>query len=377
MNELSNLLELVEKGMASARDYQRIRELINSDESGELIEQLHAFHSREVDHPYDHAYWDQAVKEILQVDKVTPKRHFITYRWLRYAAAILAIIGSITYLLYHQKPTNNIAINVPEDIQPGGNKATLTLGNGTTIVLDSAANGSLAQQGNTKIVKVDAGALSYNSGVNPGEVLYNTIRTPKGGQYQIILADGSKVWLNAESSIRFPTAFLGKDRRVTVTGEVYMEIAKNAAQPFSVQAGANTIAVLGTSFNINAYTDEMAVSTTLIEGTVRVNSSILKPGQQARVSKTGDIQLVNNADVSQAIAWKNGLFSFTDADLPTVMRQLSRWYNIEVVYEGKVPVRAFNGEIGRGLTFTQVMKVLSKTHVNYKLENGNRVIIYP
>jgi ferric-dicitrate binding protein FerR (iron transport regulator) len=135
--------------------------------------------------------------------------------------------------------------------------------------------------------------------------------------------------------------------------------------------------VLGTSFNINAYADEVAISTTLIEGAIRVNNSILKPGQQARINSKGDIQLLNNADISQAIAWKNGLFSFTDADLPTVMRQLSRWYNIEVVYEGKVPERAFNGEIGRGLTFTQVMKVLNKTHVNYKLEKGNRVIIYP
>jgi transmembrane sensor len=371
VNELSNLLELVERGMASAQDYQRIRELINSDES--LIEQVHAFHSKQADsaRPYDFPYWEQAVKEILEVDKVAPQRRFIINRWLRYAAAVLLIAGATTYLVYHQKPTHTIAV-IPKDIPPGGNKATLTLGNGTTIVLDSAANGSLAQQGNTKIVKVDAGALSYNSGAQQGEVLYNTIRTPKGGQFQIILPDGSKVWLNAESSIRFPTAFTGKTRAVSVTGEVYMEIAKNAAQPFSVQVAGNTIDVLGTSFNINAYTDEAAVKTTLIEGSVKVNNIILKPGQQA----IGRRQ-IEQADISQVIAWKNGLFSFTDADLPTVMRQLSRWYNIEVVYEGKVPERAFNGEIGRSLTFTQVMKLLSKTHVNYKLENGNRVIIYP
>jgi ferric-dicitrate binding protein FerR (iron transport regulator) len=266
-------------------------------------------------------------------------------------------------------------------VAPGGNRAVLTLSDGTQIPLDSAGNGVLAQQGNTRITKLSNGQLAYNgSGTSESQVLYNTMSTPLGGQYKLILPDGTTVWLNAGSSISYPTAFSGAERSVSITGEAYFDVAKNEKMPFRVKAGNTTIEVLGTAFNINAYKDEASINTTLLTGAVRVSAlqqvQTLKPGQQARVS-AGAMQVVNHVDINEVMAWKKGFFSFTDADLPTVMRQLSRWYNVQVTYEGDIPQRLFTGEIGRDLTLAQVLKGLTKTRIKYRIENGNRIIIQP
>ncbi|HWV69410.1 FecR family protein [Chitinophaga sp.] len=394
--KLTYLLEQVRLRRATTAEYRELLQLISDDESGEIVKLLDAFHSASAaadagNAGYDHAYWQQAVKEILDADQparelvilpVKSRVHFLQRYW--WAAACIILLTAGAYYLSRQTQQPVMVNRAPvKDVAPGGNRAVLTLSDGSEITLDSAGNGVLAQQGNTRITKLNNGQLAYSGAGNPeGKVLYNTMSTPLGGQYQLILPDGTGVWLNAASSISYPTAFTGNERSVTVTGEAYFEVVKNEKMPFRVKAGNTTIDVLGTHFNINAYKDEASINTTLLEGAVRVNVSQqqqqLRPGQQARVPANGtSIQVVDHADISEVMAWKAGFFSFNDADLPTVMRQLSRWYNVEVKYEGNIPQRVFTGEIGRNLTLSQVLKGLTKTRIKYRIENGNRIVIQP
>lgn len=316
-------------------------------------------------------------------------------RWWRYAAAaviLFVLIGGGFFLYYPQKG-NAVADRViapARDVLPGGNKAVLTLAGGQRIILDSAVNGVLSQQGNAKVQKLDGGQLAYQRiEGKPTEAQYNTLTTPRGGQYQLTLADGTKVWLNAASSITYPTVFVEKERVVKITGEAYFEVIKNADKPFRVIAnGKAVIDVLGTDFNINAYDDENSIITTLLEGSVKVEpgvgvdagrdkpSVVLKPGQQAKM-RGESITLIPGADVDQVVAWKNGLFSFSDADLPSVMRQLARWYDVDVSYEGNIPKRAFNGTITRSLTLNQLLIGLARSRVHYTIDSGNKLVIRP
>lgn len=389
-------MEQVRLRRATTAEYRELLQLISHDESGEIVKLLDAYHGAGTatgagSADYDHAYWQQAVKEILDADQparepvilpVKSRIYFLQRYW--WAAACIILLTAGAYYLSRQTQQPVMVNRAPvKDVAPGGNRAVLTLSDGSVITLDSAGNGVLAQQGNTRITKLNNGQLAYSGSGNPeGKVLYNTMSTPLGGQYQLILPDGTGVWLNAASSISYPTAFTGNERSVTVTGEAYFEVVKNEKMPFRVKAGNTTIDVLGTHFNINAYKDEASINTTLLEGAVRVNVSQqqqqLRPGQQARVMANGaSIQVVEHADISEVMAWKAGFFSFNDADLPTVMRQLSRWYNVEVKYEGSIPQRVFTGEIGRNLTLSQVLKGLTKTRIKYRIENGNRIVIQP
>lgn len=332
-----------------------------------------------------------------EVKPVAHRRvHFLRTAWFRYAAILLLIAGTAIYLytsspLWRRSPeitqTNNTG--QPQDIPPGGSKALLTLSDGSVIVLDSASIGNIAQQGGTKILKVDAGSLAYQGNDLSGQTAYNTISTPRGGQYQIVLPDGSKVWLNAASSIKFPTAFTGNERVVEMTGEAYMEIAANAKQSFVVKAGGTVIQVLGTSFNVNAYEDESSVRTTLIRGSVRLSavgissgrpagSVILKPGQQADVLQGPDkkIQVQAAPDMEQTLAWKNGFFIFNDVTIQAVMRQLARWYDLEVVYEGNVD-QLFHATIPRNVPISRILKALELTKsVRFKID-GRKVTVMP
>jgi ferric-dicitrate binding protein FerR (iron transport regulator) len=270
------------------------------------------------------------------------------------------------------------------DIMPGGNKAILTLGDNTTINLDDAKNGVVGQQGNTQVVKSKEGRLDYYTvGAKASAITYNLLTTPRGGQYQLALPDGSKVWLNAASSLRYPTAFAGKERVVELHGEAYFEIAPNPSMPFKVavsqQAGEAPaeIEVLGTHFNVKAYADEPAVHTTLLEGSVRVrkgrNIVPLQPGQQASWNSARDVRVVP-ADVEEAVAWKNGLFKFNEATIEDVMRQLSRWYDVEVVYTNGIPGDLFRGEIYRNVNVSKVLKVLEASGVQFKVE-GKKILV--
>jgi len=265
------------------------------------------------------------------------------------------------------------------EIPPGGNKAILTLANGSSIVLGDVKNGALAQQGNTTIVKAD-GKLSYETAQKQnGSILYNTIVTPRGGQYQVVLPDGSEVWLNAASSLRFPTAFAGKDRRVEITGEAYFEIAKDAARPFFVKVGNSEVQVLGTHFDIMAYAEESTLKTTLIEGSVRFvnggNASVLTPGQQSRLNKDGRISIAGNIDAGEVLAWKNGLFHFENAGIEDVMRQLSRWYDVEVSYRNIKEGNYFYADIPRTTNLSDALKALSLTgKVHFGIQ-GKKIIV--
>lgn len=314
------------------------------------------------------------------------------------AVAGLLITLSIMYVNKHFRPKTIIESArqtlTKEDITPGGNKAVLLLANGKKILLDSAENGSLAQLGNTRIVKLQNGQLTYtNAGAAtnplPAEAIhFNTLRTPPGGQYQIVLPDGTKVWLNAASSIKFPTAFATNQRQVEISGEAYFEVAKNPASPFTIQiisshgAPEANVFVLGTSFNINAYEDESAIKTTLSEGKVKVESltntqlaegkqtdgTQIFPGEQVLIDKTGKLSVAKKVDLEEVTAWKNGRFDFEGNDIESVMRQIARWYNVDVKYENTISAH-FMGTISRDVNLSEVLKMLEVTGtVKFKVE---------
>lgn len=309
--------------------------------------------------------------------------------WLRAAAAaILALFLTGGYFWHTaNSPVVKTAANhlqMNNDVAPGGNKATLTLANGKTIILDSVQSGQLANQGNSKVVKVANGQLEYETQSQgqkkESRLSYNTLVTPRGGVYQLLLPDGSKVWLNAASSIRFPTAFTGSERKVEITGEAYFEIAQNPAKPFSVNANGMNVTVLGTHFNVNTYQDEGDMKVTLVEGKVKVttndgNDAILKPGEQAQVNEGTQIKLVEHADVEESVAWKNGLFQFDGDDMATIMRKISRWYNVEVMYENGIPSGHFTGIISRNTNLSEVLKMLELSGVRFNIEGKNLIVI--
>lgn len=308
------------------------------------------------------------------------------------AASVLLIVSFSIYLSFnknHQSPDTNTVVTKHDVAPPAINRATITLANGQKVYLDSAENGILATQGNINVKKLEDGQIVYNveSSLVNSELVYNTLTNPKGSKViDITLNDGTKVWLNAGSSLTYPVAFVGNERKVTMSGEAYFEVAtlrlrSGQKMPFKVKINESAeVEVLGTHFNINAYSDEASINTTLLEGAVRVTvnkkNQLLKPGQQAQINANA-IKLNTDADVAQAVAWKDGLFAFTDADLPTVMRQLARWYDLDVKYEGDIARREFNGKIGNTLTLNQVLSILAKTRVNYRIESGNKITIMP
>jgi len=334
--------------------------------------------------------WEHMYRRILQHSTIYRKKGRLASLFMltRVAAAIVIIAlcagGYLLYTKQHQKNaapgTGGVAKN---DVAPGGNKAVLTLANGSTIILDSTVNGLVAQQGNAKVMKTNSGQLTYSSAdEQPANVLYNTLATPRGGQYQLILPDGSKVWLNAASSLRFPAAFTGKERKVEITGEAYFEITQNAAMPFIVTKGDVSIEVLGTHFNVNAYDDEAAIKTTLLEGSVNVSglsphvSRILKPGQQAQLSAGGNsIHIEENVNTEAVIAWKKGLFNFEDDNIKDIMRQLSRWYDIETDYEGLVSGLRYSGVIQRQVNISRVLDMLEVAGGAHFTIEGKKIMV--
>jgi len=301
------------------------------------------------------------------------------------AAAALIIISVGSHFYKSEAPEIVIREAQPKvyDKNPGGNKAILTLADGSKIVLDDAVNGTIAKQGEIRISKASDGSIIYDIPViaelKAGTTFYNTIETPKGGKYQIILPDGSKVWLNSVSSLRFPAVFNGKERNVELTGEAFFEVAKNKEKPFIVTTNAMNVMVTGTQFNIMAYSDEKYSSTTLVEGSVNVSNvngdMVLKPGEQV-VSNKGAKLSKSIVDVEQNIAWKNGLFQFSNSDMRTVMNQISRWYDVTVEYRGSVPEKHFGGYISRDSKLSQVLKMLELSGVKFKIEE-KKIIVLP
>jgi transmembrane sensor len=331
-----------------------------------------------------------------------------------WAAAVFIVLAGGAYFFLVNKPkkeTSVVKTNTPKqnDVAPGGNKAVLTLANGTTINLNNAANGTLASEGNSVVNKTKDGELVYESAIpdKSGQagnrqsaiIAYNILSTPKGGQYQLVLPDGSKVWLNAASSITYPTAFTGNQRKVQITGEVYFEVVHNSKMPFIVEKGNMAVEVLGTHFNINAYDDEGVLRTTLLEGKVKVSnqsaignrqsaivnrqSAILKPGEQAVISlptsregRGEALTIDHSPDLEDVMAWKNGLFHFENADIKTVMRQLSRWYDVDIDYKSAATKNdSLFVEMSRNANLSDVLKALEvSTSVRFSIE-GKKIIV--
>lgn len=340
---------------------------------------------------YDEEKGWQKIKE--EFPFTTPARQVLVKKiaWWRVAAAAAVVIIVLTgsyFLFFGRKPSKKEQAGIAginKDIPaPQTNRATIQLADGRTVYLDSVANGELTWQGNIKLVKLGNGQIAYET--MTGEVLremkYNTLTNPRGSKViDLALSDGSHVWLNAGSSVTYPVAFVGNERKVSMTGEAYFEVAHDATKPFYVSKGDMSVQVLGTRFNVNTYEDEDAVRVTLLEGSVRTTVGsfaplMLKPGGQA-VIRAGGVTLETGANLQQVMAWKDGLFSFDDAGIQAVMRELSRWYDLDVSYEGKIPAVRFSGEISRSQSFAGIMKVLGQLQVRYRIGGERHITIMP
>jgi ferric-dicitrate binding protein FerR (iron transport regulator) len=335
---------------------------------------------------------EKGKKNILEKDKgdiipINRKRTVFLSRLSAAAVVILLVVGTAYWVVNRKAatgPKEIVAAKSHAPVSPGGDRALLTMSDGSTVVLDSLPVKTF-RQGDASI-NSQAGLLVYHapaSGDHPSvasdaSVAYNTVTTPKGGQYRVVLSDGTKVWLNAASSLHFPTDFRGHEGEVRLTGEGYFEVAKNTEKPFRVVAGDMRINVLGTHFDVNAYPDEAAIRTSLLEGSVKITeagvSGLLKPGQQAMLKKGKAGLEITDADMEEVMAWKNGLFQFDGADITTIMRQIGRWYDVEIGFTGKIPVQRFEGKISRSAALSDVLKILELSNVKFSME-GRKIIV--
>ena len=386
--------ELLQKDELTADERQWLYDHIGNADEDLLKEVMEKLFEADVENPAitDRDESEDRRRKILKRIKkpgIRQKLNLTTISITRLAAAacILVLIGVGIFLKMKsgREQQSSIPAEIAtsksmNDVQPGGNKAVLQLGDGSSIVLDTTSNGTIMRQGNTNIVKTD-GIVNYKvSAGNKNEVLFNIISTPRGGQYQVVLPDGSKVWLNASSSIRFPTAFTGTARRVDITGEAYFEVARNKSMPFIVNAKGSEIEVLGTHFNVMAYEDEDYLRTTLLEGAVKFtnhgSSATLKPGQQSRLNDNGQMNVLDDVDLEDVMAWKNGYFHFNGADFQATARQLSRWYDVDVICNKKVDDLLY-ADIPRNTKLSDVLTALELTgKIRFEI-TGNKVIVIP
>jgi len=377
----------------SSQEEQELMELLAQSENKSQVQRLldKVIEDTESETRMPEEVAASILQNILQKDKVPVvafqrKKTFLmsAVRVAAAATVILFISGAAYWVIRNQNNTRSTAsVVIPnkkvDKILPGGNHAILTMADGSTIVLDSVRNGNI-QSGSATISK-QGGMLVYD-GSSPAKsqtaVVYNTLTTPAGGQYKLILADGSKVWLNASSSLHFPTAFTGKERNVELTGEAYFEIAKNKEKPFHVNVNGMQVEVLGTHFNVNAYADENSIKTSLLEGSVKIKrgsvSGLLKPGQQGVLENNNNDLKIKKVNMDEVVAWKNGLFQFNGAGIKTIMLEISRWYNVEIVYSGNVPQRSFVGKISRDAALPDVLKILELSNVKFNV-TGRRIIV--
>ncbi len=388
---ITTLLEKFANRWASRQELEQLLTLVKQNQHDEAVvsfieQQLASF---EPDNAEEIQFWQERFVHFRErfgdskpVTQPVHRVHFLKTVWFRYAAAIIILFGVGAYLWTDNKKNTQQPVVAQQtiDIAPGKDGAILTLADGSQVVLDSLGNGVIALQNGSQAV-IKNGELVYDvTGKSTGDVTYNTMSTPKGRQYQVTLPDGTKVWLNAASSIRYPTLFTGKERQVEIKGEAYFEVQPNKKKPFIVtispadgvrrESDNYKIIVLGTSFNVNSYLDELSVKTSLLEGSIKINNSILKPGQ-AYVN--GEVMATN---IEQDIAWKNGLFNFNGLTFEEIMRQLERWYDIEVTYEhNKIPNKRLAGKMTRGVSLNGVLNYLEKMDVHYTLDNRQLIIL--
>lgn len=374
---------------------KEVEELLNRFKKGEttapeeVLLKYWLHHHEEETARLNTSDFSKAEKEMWEV--ISPSKIVIPFykRYTSIAAAVILFIGVSASIYFY---TNNKSLTVKnkatvnKKIEHGGNKAILTLADGKKIILDEAANGELAKVSGIKITKAADGRLVYSiadQAQRDGKILFNTIETPKGGQYQINLPDGSSVWLNAASKLTFPTRFIGSERKVNLSGEGYFEITKNKKMPFKVVTALQEVEVLGTHFNINSYTDEANTKTTLVEGSVKVKllneqqSSVLKPGEQA--VNTSNKLKIDEVDVEAVIAWKNGYFRFDDEELESIMHKVERWYNVDVVYNNeKMKSEKLGGITTRFSEVGDLLKMLELTgKVKFKIEGQKILVLQP
>ena len=377
----------------SPEEVKRLLAYFNDPENEVLLRELIAGslgNSVEAD---DERQWQSGTDRVLAriKDQIKGKNGGVTFflrkNLIRLAAAAILILGC--FWVYHSskrtgghKQEMTKTDSAGYEIRPGGNKAILTLADGSTIDLQTAANDTLARQGSITLLKSADGQLNYTS-INdtPAQTFLNTLTTPRGGQYHLTLSDGSEVWLNAASSIHFPAAFTGTERVVEVTGEAYFEVAKNASMPFKVKVGGKAeVEVLGTHFNVSAYSEEPTINTTLLEGRVKVTSLVqyvsntITPGEQAQLDANNRMRVIRPEDAEQAIAWKNGIFSFHNANPQIALQRIARWYDVDLVFEGPAPQKLFSGEMQRTLSISQIIKLLETNGVHCRIE-GRKLIV--
>jgi transmembrane sensor len=344
----------------------------------------------------DDVYWDEVrlgnEQQIIggiysRLQKSIKDQHPKKIQWykLPIAAAIALMTVGVGVYLYFNTPSESTKLQtqVAKKIVAGSNKAILTLSSGKQIVLTDANNGELVKEGNIRITKTADGKIIYEPSIaqdaDSKAVVYNTVSTPKGGQFQVVLPDGSQVWLNAMSSVTYPSSFSGKERLVQLKGEAYFEIAKNPDKPFKVDvAGKQKIEVLGTHFNVEAYLEDHEIKTTLLEGSVKLSTQNrqvkLKPGQIA-IDDLKNSLIVKHADLEEIMAWKNGLFVLNDVNLKDVMKKASRWYDVEVEYQGNIANKKLWGTVSRYKDITELLDNIAITSsLRYKIE-GRRVIL--
>jgi transmembrane sensor len=394
---LQYLINRCNKGQLSDQEWQELKMLATEDNReayASLLEnQLHQTTERL---PEEEAAWELQIRQILDLDQPSRKtspmlRVSYLRRWWVAASVILLLTAGYFYWWNadERKTRSPPVIAKNNDVAPGKQGAILTLHNGAVVLLDTMKNGVVALQEGI-IARVENGILRYEG--NTSREVYNTMSTPKGRQFQVVLPDGSNVWLNAASSIRYPASFTGKERKVEISGEAYFEVAGNPQKPFRVVIDHQAeVEVLGTAFNINAYQDDKRINTTLLEGSIKVSrltssgkdqqqpsAVMLKQGQEVQVSQDlqADMQIIDKADIEKVMAWKNGLFNFNDMPLPTVMNQLARWYDIDIRYEGKIPDRIFAGEITRDLSLSQLLLLFKDIDIRYEIK-GRTLIIKP
>lgn len=367
---------------------------------------------------YEEEAWEPLFQKILQRSEAVetrPRRPILAFRRIGWvAAAVLILVAGGRWLGRKERKDSQRVVSLAHDAAPGGDKALLTLGDGSTVRLDEVRAGLVGRQGNEQLIKSKNAELLYQadngdrasaaagSGSGPSTtagsdrtetIRYNVLATPRGGQYKLVLPDGTKVWLNAATSLRYPTAFAGKEREVELKGEAYFEVAANATRPFRVRVSTGgekdpqarpvagrepmVVEVLGTHFNIMSYADEPMAKTTLLEGSVRVRKGgkgvLIRPDEQARLNGDGSLVVVK-ADVEEAVAWKNGLFKFEEADIDQVMRQLSRWYDLEVVYANGLPKDRFRGEMYRDVNVSAILRILEASGIHFTVE-GKKLLV--
>jgi transmembrane sensor len=390
-SELRNLFAKYMEGILSPSEYEQLSEAAQTfpiDDWQEALTPL--IENISTAETFDEQEWKDIVENILRQPRRKPTRTVTMKWWLRriaVAASVILIIGTGIYIainLFNNKQETEIVETQEKrfknDVQPGKSGAILTLDNGQQVILDSLQNGMLAEQGNSNIIK-QGDRLSYNQQQTTKEVVYNTITTPRGRQYpNLVLADGSRVWLDAASSIRFPTSFTGRERVVEITGQVWFDVIHNAKVPFKVIANGIEINDLGTEFNVNAYDDEEVVKTTLIAGLIKVGkndkSVTMQPGQQA-IFQNDNLSLNKNVNLDEVMAWKTGYFQSDNVTVESVMRQLARWYDVDIVYEKHITKRVSLLGVPRTITMVNILKIMEATgNVKFKID-GRTVTVMP